>query len=49
MKQDTQSWYSGATQRDRVGREVGRGSGWGDTCAHVADSGPCMAKTITML
>ena len=22
MKQGTQSWYSGATQRDRMGREV---------------------------
>jgi len=24
MKQGTQSWYSRATQRDRVGRELGR-------------------------
>ena len=25
MKPGTQSWCSGTTQRDRVGREVGRG------------------------
>ena len=24
MKQGTQNWYSGATQRDRMGREVER-------------------------
>ena len=29
MKQGTQSQCSGTTQRDRVRREVGAGSGWG--------------------
>ena len=29
MKQSTQSQCSGTTQRDRVEREVGKGSGWG--------------------
>ena len=29
MKQGTQSWCSGTTQRDGVGKEVGGGSGWG--------------------
>ena len=45
MNQGTQSQCSGTTQRDGVGREVGGGSGWGDTCAPVADSCRCMAKT----
>ena len=36
MKQGTQSQYTGTTQRDGVGREVGGVSGWGDTCVlHV--------------
>jgi len=26
-----------------------RGSGWGDTCAPMADSCQCMAKTITIV
>ena len=29
MKQGTQSWYIGTTQRDGWGREVGGGSRWG--------------------
>ena len=29
MKQGTQSWCTGTTQRDGMGREVGWGSGWG--------------------
>ena len=33
----TQSWCSGTTQRDGVGREVGGGSGWGDIGIPVAD------------
>ena len=38
MKQGTQSWCSGTTQRDGVGREVGGCSEWGDTCTPMADS-----------
>ena len=29
MKQGTQSWYTGMTQRDGMGREVGGGSRMG--------------------
>ena len=39
MKQGTQSWCSGVTQRDGVEREVGRGvQDRGDTCTPMADS-----------
>ena len=31
--------------RDRVGREVGGASGWGDPCIPVVNSYWCMAKT----
>ena len=30
MRQGTQSWCFGTTQRDRVGMEGGEGSGWGE-------------------
>ena len=33
----TQSWYTGTTQRDGMGRKVGGGFWIGDTCIHVAD------------
>ena len=49
MKQGTQSWCSGTTQRDGMGREVGGGFGMGDTHTPVADSCQCMAKTTTIL
>ena len=29
MRQGTQGWCTGMTQRDAMGREVGGGSGWG--------------------
>ena len=51
MKQGTQSWCTGTTQRDGMGwgeRWEG-GFGMGDTCAPVADSCQCMAKTTTIL
>ena len=35
--------------RDGMGREVGRGFRMGNTCAPMADSCQCMAKTTTML
>ena len=51
MKQGTQSWYTGTTQRDGMGKEVG--GGVQDvhmyTCTPVADSCECMAKTNTIL
>ena len=34
------------TQRDDMGREVGRGIRIGNSCTHVADSCQCMAKPI---
>ena len=37
MKQGTQSWCSGTTQMDRMGRKVEGGSGWGDTRAPMAE------------
>ena len=44
-----QAWCTGKTQRDRMGREAGTGSGWGNTCKSMADSCQCMAKTTTTL
>ena len=49
MKQGTQSWRTGTTQRDGMGREVGGGFGTGDTGSPVADSCQYMAKTTTVL
>ena len=46
MKQETQSWCSGATQRDGMEREGGKEFGMGDTCTPVADSCQCMAKPL---
>ena len=36
-------------QRDRVEREVGGGTGMGNTCKSIADSFQCMTKTTAML
>jgi len=49
MKQGTQSGHTGTTQGDRMGREVGGVVRMGDTCAPMADSCQCMAKTTTIL
>ena len=43
------TWCTGKTQRDRVEREVGRGTGMGNTCISMADSCQCMRKTTTIL
>ena len=37
------------TQRDGMGREVGRGFRMGNTCKSIADSCHCMAKSTTIL
>ena len=37
------------TQRDRVEREVGGGTGMGNTCKFMANSFQCMTKTTAML
>ena len=44
-----QTWYTGMTQRDQVGREVGGGIGMGNTCTSMANSCQCMTKTTTIL
>ena len=44
-----QGWCTGKTQKDGMGREVGRGIRMGNTCKSMADSYQCMAKTTTIL
>ena len=44
--QGTQGWYTGMTQRDRIGREVWGGFRMGNTCIAVADSFRYLAKPI---
>ena len=39
-------WCTGMTQGDVMGREVGRGFMFGNTCTPVVDSCQCMAKPI---
>ena len=36
-------------QRDRMEREVGGGTGMGNTCKSMANSFQCMTKTTAML
>ena len=47
------AWCTGKTQRNRVDREAGGGSGWGigmgNTCKSMADSCQCMTKPTTIL
>ena len=45
----THSRCSGTTQREWVGRKVGRGFRVGNTCVPMTDSCQCMAKTSTIL
>ena len=44
-----QASCTGKTQRDQVEREVGGGSGMGNTCRSMADSCQCTTKTTTIL
>ena len=44
-----QTWCTGKTQRDGMGREVEGGIGMGNTCKSMADSCQCMVKTTTIL
>ena len=46
---DAQSWCTGKTQRDGMGRKVGGGIGKENTCKSMADSCQCMAKTTPIL
>ena len=41
--------YTGKTQRDGMGREVGGGIGMGNTCKSMANSCQCMAHATTIL
>ena len=41
------TWCTGKTQRERVEREVGGGSGMGNTCKSMAVSFQCMTKFTT--
>ena len=43
-----QTWCTGKTQRDGMGREVGGGIGMGNTCKSMADSFQCMTKPSTI-
>jgi len=49
MRQGAQGWYTGMTQRDGMGREVGGRVRMGNTCTPMADSCQCMAKITTIL
>ena len=42
------AWCTGKTQMDPVEREVGGGTGMGNTCKSMADSCQCMTKTTTI-
>ena len=44
--QEAWGWCTGMTQKDGMGREVGRGFRIGNTCTPVVDSCWCMAKPI---
>ena len=44
-----QGWCTGKTERDRVEREVGGGTGMGNAYKSMADPCQCTAKTTTIL
>ena len=46
MIQDARGWCTGMTQRDGMGREVGRGFRMGNMYTPVVDSCWCMAKPL---
>ena len=45
-EQDAWGWCTGMTQRDDMGRLMGRGFRIGNSCTPMADSCQCMAKPI---
>ena len=49
IRQGAWGWCTRMTQRDGMGREVGRGFRMGNTCTPMEDSSKCMAKTTTIL
>ena len=46
MRQGAQSWCTGMTQRDGMGRKVGEDFRMGNTCIPVADPCQCMGKPL---
>ena len=48
MEQGTQSWCTGTTLRDGMGRKVGGGFRMGDTCTPMADSCQCIHVNVFM-
>ena len=44
--QDVRGWWTGMTQRDGMGRQVGGVFRMGNTCTPVVDSCQCIAKPI---
>ena len=46
MRQGAGGWYTGMTQRDGMGRQVGGGFRMGNPCTPAVDSCQCMAKTL---
>ena len=42
------TWCTGKTWKERVEREVGGGTGMGNTCKPMADSFQCMTKPTTI-
>ena len=49
MRQGAQGWYTGMTQRDGIGREVGGVFRMRNTCTLMADSCQRMVKTTIIL
>ena len=46
MRYGAEGWCTGMTQRDGMGREVGRKFRMGNTCTPMVDSFQCMAKPL---
>ena len=49
VETSARAWCTGKSQRDRMEREVGGGTGMGNTCNSMADSCQCMTKPTTIL
>ena len=48
MRQGAQGWCTGMTQRDGMGRVMGRGFRMGNTCTPMVESSQCMAKPLQL-
>ena len=49
MRQGAQSWYTGMTQRDGMGWEVGVGLRMGNTCTPMAKESTCNAGDLGLI